>query len=78
MVGLLFAVTVQAADPAPKPSTDKPGTEEFGLAPRELVQAIDRVEALIAKCMRGQGFEYVAADYNTVPRGCPRTRPCLG
>lgn len=64
LVGLLFAVTVQAADPAPKP-----GTEEFGLTPRELVQAIDQVEALIAKCMRGQGFEYVAADYNRVRKG---------
>jgi len=34
------------------------------LTPRELVRAIDQVEALIARCMRGQGFEYVAADYN--------------
>ncbi|WP_089729834.1 hypothetical protein [Candidatus Thiosymbion oneisti] len=64
LVGLPFAFAVQAADPAPRP-----GTEEFGLTPRELVQAIDRVEALIAKCMRGQGFEYVAADYTTVRKG---------
>ncbi|WP_133510479.1 hypothetical protein [Candidatus Thiosymbion oneisti] len=64
LVGLPFAFAVQATDPAPKP-----GTEEFGLTPRELVQAIDQVEALITKCMRGQGFEYVAADYNTVRKG---------
>jgi hypothetical protein len=46
-----------------------PGTEEFGLTSRELVQAVEKVEALIAECMREQGFEYVAADYNTVRRG---------
>ncbi len=49
--------------------TDLPGTEEFGLTPRELVQAVEKVEALIAECMREQGFEYVAADYLTVRRG---------
>ncbi len=64
LVGLPFALAVQVADPAPKP-----GTEEFGLTPRALVQAIDRVEARIAKYMRGQGFEYVAADYTTVRKG---------
>lgn len=46
-----------------------PGTEEFGLTPRQLVQAIERAEALIARCMREQGFEYVAADYRTVRKG---------
>ena len=49
--------------------TALPGTEEFGLTSRELVQAVEKVEALIAQCMREQGFEYVAADYNTVRRG---------
>ena len=28
------------------------GTEEFGLTPRQLVQSIEKVEALISKCMR--------------------------
>jgi hypothetical protein len=42
------------------------GTEEFGLSQRELVQAIEHVEELIAKCMREEGFQYIAADYNTV------------
>jgi hypothetical protein len=46
-----------------------PGTEEFGLSRKQLVQAIEKVEALIAKCMREQGFEYVAADYATVRKG---------
>ncbi len=41
------------------------GTEEFGLSKRELHDACEKVEALIAKCMREQGFEYVAADYQT-------------
>lgn len=45
------------------------GTEEFGLNPRELVQKIEQVEASIAKCMRAQGFEYVAVDAETVRRG---------
>jgi hypothetical protein len=45
------------------------GTEEFGLTNKELVQHIEKVEALIAKCMRDQGFEYIAADYSTVRRG---------
>ena len=46
-----------------------PGTEEFGLTPRQLVQSIETVEALISKCMREQGFQYVAVDYLTVRKG---------
>jgi len=42
------------------------GTEELGMSQRELVQAIEQAEGLISKCMREQGFEYFAADYNTV------------
>jgi hypothetical protein len=49
--------------------TALPGTEEFGMTKKELVQAIEKVEALIAECMRQEGFEYVAADYTTVRRG---------
>ena len=45
------------------------GTEEFGLSPRELVQAVEKSEELIARCMREQGFEYYAVDYNTVRDG---------
>jgi hypothetical protein len=45
------------------------GTEEFGLSPRELVQSIEKSEQLIARCMREQGFQYVAADQNTVRAG---------
>jgi hypothetical protein len=41
-------------------------THEFGLSAKELVQAVEKVEALIARCMREQGFEYVAVDYKTV------------
>jgi hypothetical protein len=46
-----------------------PGQEEFGLTERELVQHIEKVEALIARCMRAQGFQYVAVDSETVRRG---------
>jgi hypothetical protein len=45
------------------------GSEEFGLTTKQLVQNVERVEGLIAKCMRAQGFEYVAADYMTIRRG---------
>jgi hypothetical protein len=46
-----------------------PGTGEFGLSDRELVQAVEKVEGLIAQCMREHGLEYVAADYKTIRRG---------
>ncbi len=49
--------------------TPSVGTQEFGLTPKELVQYVERVEAEISKCMRAQGFEYVAADYETVRKG---------
>jgi hypothetical protein len=44
------------------------GGEEFGLTQKELVQSIEKVESLIAKCMQKQGFEYVPSDYKTVRR----------
>ena len=47
----------------------KPGTEEFGMTMKELVQSSEKVESLIAECMRKQGFEYVAADFKTIRRG---------
>lgn len=46
-----------------------PGTEEFGMTKAELVQNIEAVEANIAQCMSDAGFEYVAADYDTVRAG---------
>lgn len=49
--------------------TPSVGTQEFGLTPKELVQYVERVEAEISKCMRLQGFEYVAVDYETVRKG---------
>jgi hypothetical protein len=66
--GLLAVLTpaIAAAQAQPQPGL---GTEEFGLSPRELVQAIEKTEQLIARCMREQGFQYVAVDYNTVREG---------
>jgi hypothetical protein len=63
VVVVLFASSAGAQDQA------GPGTEEFGLTPKQLVQSIEKVEALISKCMREQGFQYIAADYLTVRRG---------
>ena len=46
-----------------------PGKEEYGMTMKELFTAIENVETEISKCMSAAGFEYVAADYNTVRRG---------
>lgn len=73
VVMVLFAGTAGAQDPA------GPGTQEFGLTPRQLVQSIEKVEVLISKCMREQGFQYVAVDYLTVRKGmsADKTMPGL-
>src|SRR5687768_3752084 len=63
-----IAVTVALTTHAGAQTT-LPGSREFGLSERELVQSVERVETLIAQCMREQGFEYIAADYKTVRRG---------
>ena len=60
----LTAVPVMAAGPAVEQ-----GSEEFGMTSRQLVQAIEKVEAAIEKCMRTQGFQYFAVDYDTVRKG---------
>ena len=57
------AASVAAAQPVEQ------GKEEFGMTPRQLVQAIEKVEAAIEKCMRTQGFQYIAVDYDTVRKG---------
>ena len=64
LLAVLFAPVMTAAQ-APKGL----GTEEFGMSPRELVQAIEKTEQLIARCMADQGFQYIAADHNTVRAG---------
>jgi hypothetical protein len=46
-----------------------PGKEEYGMTMKELFTAIENVETEISKCMSEAGFEYVAANYNTVRRG---------
>jgi hypothetical protein len=46
-----------------------PGKEEFGMNKKELYIAIENVEMQISQCMSAAGFEYIAADYNTVRRG---------
>lgn len=69
VIFLLFFLT---ACGGPRPSTPTgpiPGKEEYGMTMDELFTAIQNVEAEISKCMSAAGFEYVAADYNTVRRG---------
>jgi hypothetical protein len=65
MSAVILFLAGQAAAQAP-PGL---GNEEFGLTPKQLVESIEKVEALISTCMREQGFEYVAVDYNTVRKG---------
>jgi hypothetical protein len=62
-VVVLFVVNSGAKSPV------GPGTEEFGLTPRQLVRSIEKVEAQISKCMGEQGFQYIAVDYLTVRKG---------
>jgi hypothetical protein len=66
LFAVLLAPAMATAQVQPKPGL---GTEEFGLSLRELVQAIEKSEELIAQCMREQGFGYVAVDYDTVRKG---------
>ena len=67
-VGVVGAALIAAPAIAAGPPVDQ-GSEEFGMTPRQLVQAIEKVEAAIEKCMRTQGFQYVAVDYDTVRKG---------
>jgi hypothetical protein len=64
VTALMWLVGGEAAQPAAGIST-----EEFGLTRKQLFEAIEKVESLISTCMRAQGFEYVAVDYNTVRKG---------
>ena len=66
---LILSALLVAAPRAPAQPAAPPGKEEFGLSPRQLVQAVEKVEAEIARCMRGQGFEYIAVDFDTVRKG---------
>jgi hypothetical protein len=65
----LVALFVLAPGGASAQAPSGAGTEEFGLSKRELVQAIEKVEDLVSKCMREEGFQYFAADHNTVHAG---------
>jgi hypothetical protein len=67
LAGLLIITCNVVADGTRQ--ANLPGTEEFGMSMKELVQSIEKVEGLIAKCMQKQGFEYVPVDFKTVRRG---------
>jgi len=67
--GLITVLLVPALAAAQTPAPPGLGTEEFGMSPKELVQAIEKTEELIARCMREEGFQYIAADHNTVRAG---------
>lgn len=71
MLSTAFAVVLLVVLPrgAPAQAPSGLGTEEFGLTGRQLAQRVERAEAAIARCMRAQGFQYVANDYITIRRG---------
>jgi hypothetical protein len=66
---LTTLAVISAAGAAQSQPTAAVGQAEFGLTDRQLVEKIEQVEARIARCMRAQGFEYVAVDPETVRRG---------
>jgi hypothetical protein len=65
----LIFLTACGGSKSSTPSGKIPGKEEYGMNMEQLFTAIENVEAQISKCMSDAGFEYVAADYNTVRRG---------
>ncbi|MES2947322.1 MAG: hypothetical protein V4858_02165 [Pseudomonadota bacterium] len=67
--GVALLLLVHAGNATGASTPKDAGTEEFGMSHKELVAAVEKVEGLIAQCMRAQGFEYIAADYDTVRRG---------
>lgn len=69
IIFLLVFLTACGGSRSSTSSGPIPGKEEYGMTMKELFTAIENVEAEISKCMSGAGFEYVAADYNTVRRG---------
>jgi hypothetical protein len=71
-LSFIFLLLFLSACGGPRSSTSTgpiPGKEEYGMTMKELFTAIESVEAEISKCMSAAGFEYVAADYNTIRRG---------
>jgi hypothetical protein len=67
---LVVTVLMMLATAGSAPAQNRlPGTEEFGLSKRELVERIEAVETLISKCMRENGFQYIAVDSETVRKG---------
>src|SRR5262249_24728547 len=67
--GLLAVLLTPAMAAAQAKAPPGLGTEEFGMSPRELVQAIEQPEERSAGVMREQGFQYFAVDYKTVREG---------
>jgi hypothetical protein len=68
---ITIALLVAACSRAPESNLPaaRPGTEEFGMTMKELVQSVEKVEALIAQCMNEQGFHYTPVDFKTVRHG---------
>jgi hypothetical protein len=66
MIGAGLILALLSPELALAQASPSVGTAEFGLTPKQLVQAIDQVEQLISKCMHEEGFEYIAADHSTV------------
>ena len=66
---IVLALSFGTATAGDEDEKGEMGTKEFGLTERQLVQSVEKVENLIAQCMRQQGFEYVPVDYATIREG---------
>lgn len=60
-----------SASPTPTPVT---GYREFGLNDEQFNEYVERVQTLIASCMKEAGFEYVAVDVKTIELAQARVR----
>ena len=73
LVALLALPPLTTACGTGAPSSDGSATnapsnapEEFGLSRTDLAARIEKTEGLIAKCMTGAGFQYIALDFVTI------------
>ncbi len=70
--GVLLAVVVAASACTGAPATsgtgNLPGVKEFGLSDQDFVVHVEKVQSLMAACMKRAGFEYVPVDVATIER----------
>jgi hypothetical protein len=71
---LVLAVAGCGGGKSASAKKDLPGVREFGLNDRDFATHIEKTQALIAKCMKDAGFEYVPVDVKTIEAAQARVR----